>query len=65
MIRRSRKITFSFLSYSSISNRFRQILENIQQHVVEQFGYRHVNALRTANARFPDDPIIREAFYSA
>jgi len=40
-----------------------QILEHIQQHVVEQFGYRHVNALRTANARFPDDPIIREAFY--
>lgn len=43
---------------------FRAILEYIQQHVVESFGYRDVNALRTAFSRFPDDPIIREAFYS-
>ncbi|CAF3907730.1 unnamed protein product [Rotaria magnacalcarata] len=36
----------------------------IQQHVVEHFGYRDVNALRTAVHRFPDDPIVKEAFYS-
>jgi len=35
----------------------------IQQHVVEYFGYRHVNALRTALHRFPDDPIVKAAFY--
>ncbi|CAF1575960.1 unnamed protein product [Rotaria sp. Silwood1] len=35
----------------------------IQQHVVEHFGYHHVNALRTALYRFPDDPIVKEAFY--
>ncbi|CAM2712197.1 unnamed protein product [Rotaria socialis] len=35
----------------------------IQQHVVEHFGYRDVNALRTALHRFPDDPIVKEAFY--
>jgi hypothetical protein len=41
----------------------RMVLDFIQQHVVEHFGYSHVNALRTALARFPDDPIIKEAFY--
>ncbi|CAF3101163.1 unnamed protein product [Rotaria sp. Silwood2] len=35
----------------------------IQQHVVEYFGYQDVNALRTALHRFPDDPIVKEAFY--
>ncbi|CAF3338629.1 unnamed protein product [Rotaria sp. Silwood2] len=35
----------------------------IQQHVVEYFGYQDVNALRTALHRFPDDPIVQEAFY--
>lgn len=40
------------------------ILDSIQQHVVEHFGYSHVNALRTAISRFPDDPVIKEAFYS-
>ncbi len=35
----------------------------IQQHVVEYFGYRDVNALRTALFRFPDDPVVQEAFY--
>ena len=39
------------------------VLDYIQQHVVEHFGYRHVNALRTAIARFPDDPVINDAFY--
>lgn len=41
----------------------RMVLDYIQQHVVEHFGYRHVNALRTAIARFPDDPVINDAFY--
>jgi len=40
------------------------VLDLIQQHVVEHFGYSHVNALRTAISRFPDDPVINEAFYS-
>ena len=40
------------------------VLDSIQQHVVEHFGYRHVNALRTAFGRFPKDPIIGDAFYS-
>ncbi|CAF2876498.1 unnamed protein product [Rotaria sp. Silwood2] len=35
----------------------------IQQHVVEYFGYRDVNALRTAVFRFPDDPVVQAAFY--
>ncbi|CAF4539517.1 unnamed protein product, partial [Rotaria sp. Silwood2] len=35
----------------------------IQQHVVEHFGYRDLNALRTALFRFPDDPIVQAAFY--
>ena len=35
----------------------------IQQHVVEYFGYRDVNALRTALFRFPDDPVVQAAFY--
>ncbi|CAF1479003.1 unnamed protein product [Rotaria sordida] len=35
----------------------------IQQHVVEYFGYQHVNALRTALYRFPDDPVVQAAFY--
>ncbi|CAF4899588.1 unnamed protein product, partial [Rotaria sp. Silwood1] len=40
-----------------------KLREDIYQHVVEHFGYHHVNALRTALYRFPDDPIIKEAFY--
>ena len=39
------------------------VLDFIQQHVVEHFGYKNVNALRTAVSRFPDDPVIKEAFY--
>ena len=35
----------------------------IQQHVVEHFGYQHVNALRTALHRIPDDPVVQAAFY--
>lgn len=35
----------------------------IQQHVVELFGYQDLNALRTALHRFPDDPIVKSAFY--
>ena len=30
---------------------------------MEYFGYRDVNALRTALFRFPDDPIVQAAFY--
>ena len=41
----------------------RMVLDFIQQHVVEYFGYSHVNALRTAISRFPDDPVINEVFY--
>ena len=40
------------------------VLDLVQKHVVEHFGYKHVNALRTAVSRFPDDPVIKEAFYS-
>lgn len=40
------------------------VLDLIQQHVVEHFGYSHVNALRSALSRFPDDPVIKDAFYS-
>jgi hypothetical protein len=39
------------------------VLDLIQQHVVEHFGYKNINALRSAVSRFPDDPIIKEAFY--
>ncbi|CAF0815690.1 unnamed protein product [Adineta steineri] len=39
------------------------ILDLIQQHVVESFGYRDVNALRTALYRFPDEPAVKDAFY--
>jgi len=35
----------------------------IQQHVIKHFGYRDVNALRTALFRFPNDPIVKAAFY--
>ncbi|CAF3756160.1 unnamed protein product [Rotaria sp. Silwood1] len=41
----------------------RYILDLIQQHVVEHFGYHHVNALRTALHRFPDDPAVKSAYY--
>lgn len=44
-------------------NAITMILDLVQQHVVEHFGYSHVNALRSAIARFPDDPVIKEAFY--
>ncbi|CAF0817966.1 unnamed protein product [Didymodactylos carnosus] len=39
------------------------IHDYLQQSVVEKCGYKHVNALRTALARFPDDPIVQSAFY--
>ncbi|CAF1111635.1 unnamed protein product [Didymodactylos carnosus] len=39
------------------------IHDYLQKSVVEKFGYKHVNALRTALARFPDDPIVQSAFY--
>ncbi len=31
--------------------------------MVEHFGYHHVNALRTALYRFPDEPAIKDAYY--
>ncbi|CAM2727214.1 unnamed protein product [Rotaria socialis] len=39
------------------------VLDLIQQHVVEHFGYHDVNALRTAFHRFPDDPVVKSAYY--
>lgn len=39
------------------------VLDLIQQHVVEYFGYHHVNALRTALHRFPDETTVKSAFY--
>ena len=45
-----------FISFSVVHN-------FIQQHVVKHFGYDDINALRTALFRFPDDPMIKEAFY--
>ncbi|CAF1081965.1 unnamed protein product [Rotaria sp. Silwood1] len=41
----------------------RRVLDLIQQHVVEHFGYHDVNALRTALHRFPDDPAVKSAYY--
>jgi hypothetical protein len=49
--------------YHKDDNAITMVLDYIQQHVVEYFGYSHVNALRTAISRFPDDPVIKEAFY--
>ncbi len=31
--------------------------------MIEHFGYRDVNALRMALFRFPDDQIVKAAFY--
>lgn len=31
--------------------------------MVEYFGYSDINALRTALHRFPDDPVVKSAFY--
>lgn len=47
-----------FLSFS-----ISQILNSIQQHVVEHFGYKDINALRTALYRFPDEPAVQDVFY--
>ncbi|CAF1094552.1 unnamed protein product [Adineta steineri] len=49
--------------YHKDDNAITVILDSIQQHVVEHFGYSHVNILRSALSRFPDDPVIKEAFY--
>lgn len=49
--------------YYTDSNAVTFIHDLIQQHVVEHFGYKDVNALRTALHRFPNDPIIQSAFY--
>ncbi|CAF2120360.1 unnamed protein product [Rotaria magnacalcarata] len=62
-LRLSEPIQELFDSYRTDDNAITMVLDLIQQHVVERFGYRHVNALRTAMSRFPDDPIIKEAFY--
>ncbi|CAF1608240.1 unnamed protein product [Rotaria magnacalcarata] len=40
-----------------------RVLDLIQQHVVEHFGYHDVNALGTALHRFPDDPVVKSAYY--
>ena len=32
-------------------------------HVVKHFGYQHVNALRTALYRLPNDPVVQATFY--
>ncbi|CAF4478209.1 unnamed protein product [Rotaria magnacalcarata] len=40
-----------------------RMLDLIQQHAVEHFGYHDVNALRTALHRFPDDPAVKLAYY--
>ncbi len=37
--------------------------DHLQQIVVEKYGFKHVNALRTALYRFPNDPIINSVFY--
>ena len=52
-----------FFVYYLLSFIYRYIHDIIQQHVVEYFGYHDLNALRTALARFPDDPIVQAAFY--
>ncbi len=46
-----------------MSGNYSFIHDLLQQHVVEHFGYQHVNALRTALHRFPDEPMVKEAFY--
>ena len=58
-----RKYCFSFVSKQSCLRNCSVIHDLIQQHVVEHFGYRHVNALRTALHRFPDDPAVKATFY--
>ncbi|CAF2734081.1 unnamed protein product [Rotaria sp. Silwood2] len=62
-LRLSDPIQQVFDLYHKDDNAITMVLDLIQQHVVEHFGYRHVNALRTAISRFPDDPVIKEAFY--
>ena len=47
----------------SIDEHSRLIHDLVQQHVVEHFGYHDVNALRTALYRFPEDPVVNDAFY--
>ncbi|CAF1030083.1 unnamed protein product [Rotaria sordida] len=62
-IRLSEPIQELMDSYHKDEAALRLILDLIQQHVVEHFGYHHVNALRTALYRFPDDPAVKSAFY--
>ncbi|CAF1577391.1 unnamed protein product [Rotaria sp. Silwood1] len=62
-LRLSDPIQQLFDLYHKDDNAITMVLDLVQQHVVEHFGYRHVNALRTAISRFPNDPIIKEAFY--
>ncbi|UJR21523.1 hypothetical protein I4U23_024608 [Adineta vaga] len=39
------------------------IVNLLQKHVVEYFGYTDVNILRSAQSRFPDDSVVQETFY--
>jgi hypothetical protein len=62
-IRLSEPVQEFMESYHKDEAALRFILDLIQQHVVEYFGYHDVNALRTALHRFPNDPAVKEAFY--
>ncbi|CAF1057994.1 unnamed protein product [Rotaria sordida] len=62
-LRLSDPIQQLFELYHKDDNAITMVLDLVQQNVVEHFGYSHVNALRTAISRFPDDSIINEAFY--
>ncbi|CAF4987480.1 unnamed protein product [Rotaria sp. Silwood1] len=62
-LRLSDPIQQLFDLYHKDDNAITMVLDLVQQHVVEHFGYRHVNALRTAISRFPNYPIINKAFY--
>ncbi|UJR31333.1 hypothetical protein I4U23_018831 [Adineta vaga] len=62
-LRLSEPIQDLFDLYHQDDKAITMVLDFVQKHVVEHFGYKHVNALRTAVSRFPDDPVIKEAFY--
>ncbi|CAF1016398.1 unnamed protein product [Adineta ricciae] len=62
-LRLSEPIQNLFDFYRKDDSAITMVLDSVQQHVVERFGYKHVNSLRTAVSRFPDDPVIKEAFY--
>ena len=68
MMTQSRKLIDETLAFALFNTHSfsctSMVLDLIQQHVVQRFGYRHVNALRTAQSRFPDDPVVKNAFYS-